>query len=319
MTSLTADQITSHTLRQGSTELTVLSLGAVVQSWTIDGQPVILGYADLADYITNPSAMGMLIGRVANRITDAQITFDGQSYDLPANNGPHCIHGGPGGFGWRNWTLDPVSDREVLLRFVSPDGDQGFPGRVEVEARLWLDDWTLHYDITATADRRTPINMAQHLYFNLEGAGTVLDHVLSIDADRYTPNKADLTPWGRIEPVAGTRFDFRTPRTLGDADPDRIGHDASLILNAGTPAATVTAPNGLELTLTTDRPCVQLYTSGTLGRHGTPLPGPAHGPYAALCLEAQDYPDALTHGFPSILHGPDAPYRQRTSIRIAPK
>lgn len=307
--------IQTAVLETEAARITVLSLGCVVQSWQVAGTEMVLGYADPANYIENPVAMGMVIGRVANRISDGRMVVDGTTYDLPRNGGAHHIHGGPGGFGWRNWGM--VQDgNEVTLTLRSEDGDQGYPGACDARVVMTLTGATLRYEIAATVDRPCPLNFAQHLYFNLMGAGDVMDHTLQVHASQHTPNRADLVPEGHIAPVEGTRYDFRTARTLSDADPQREGTDGNVILDPHQgPAATLTAPNGRKLKLWTDQPGLQLYTSVTLGPHGTPTGAP-HQPFGALCLEAQGYPDALTHGFPTTLHGPDKPYRQVTEIEI---
>jgi aldose 1-epimerase len=205
-------------------------------------------------------------------------------------------------------------DCAVELRLVSEDGDQGYPGKVEFCVVMRLVGGRLTWEMDAVPDRVTPINLAQHLYFNLMGQGTVTDHTLTVAADWYTPNGPDLVPLGRIDPVKGSAFDFRTPVRLGDGD----GWDGNLVLTKGAePAAEVAAPNGLGLRLWTDRPGLQVYTSNSLARALPEGPGAAHGRFAGLCLEAQDFPNAVNEpAFGSILCSPDTPYRQVTSIEI---
>ena len=308
-------------LESGSARISVLSIGCVIQSWETahqGGRPVVLGYANPADYVENPVAMGMVIGRVANRISNGCFALDGTTYQLPQNIGPDHIHGGPGGMGWRNWQIERDGSRAVRLSLHSPDGDQGYPGAVDAQVTLTLSDAKLRYEITATVDRPCPLNFAQHSYFNLMGAGDIRGHILQTRASRYTPNGPNLIPLGTLKPVEGTMFDFRAPRLLSDADPDRVGHDANLVLDPGDgPAATLTSPDGLALRLWTDQPGLQVYSSVTLGPHGTPAPGADHAPFAALCLEAQGFPDALNQGFPASICDPDRPYRQVTEIEIA--
>ncbi len=307
--------IQTAVLETDQARVKVLSLGCVVQSWQAAGREVILGYADPADYIENPVAMGMVIGRVANRISNGRMVVDGAEHALPLNGGAHHIHGGPGGFGWRNWAMEQDGNT-VHLTLHSPDGDQGYPGALDAHVTMTLTDAKLRYEMRATVDRPCPINMAQHIYFNLMGAGDVMDHRLHLNAARHTPNKADLTPMGHVAPVDGTRYDFRTERSLHDADPERQGTDGNVVLVGGdAPAATLTAPDGTRLRLWTDQPGMQVYTAVSLRPHGTPTGAP-HQPFGALCLEAQGYPDALSHGFPSTLHGPDKPYVQITEIEI---
>lgn len=315
-----SDQIQSHTMRDGDVEITVLSLGCVVQHWRVGGVPVVLGYADPQSYRTNPVAMGALCGRVVNRVRDARFNLDGQVWPLDVNAPPHHIHGGSGGFGLSNWTLAPEGDRAVTLHLHSPHLDQGYPGAVDAEVKMTLKGHCLTYDMQVTPDRETPINLAQHLYFNLMGAGDVRDHALRLAASRYTPNGPDLMPTGEIADVSGTPYDFRSPKVLADADPGRQGWDGNVVLDSTDgPQAEVTAPNGMRLRLWTDQRGIQLYTSNTLGPHAETNDSAAHAPFGGICLEAQNLPGALMHPqFGSILCTPDHPYHQHLQIEITP-
>lgn len=309
------DQITSHTLRDADTEVTVLSMGCAVMEWRVCDRPVVLGYAEPEHYRKNPASMGVICGRVANRIADARFALNGTTYVLPANAAPHHLHGGPGGLGRRNWLMSSDGDRAVECRLVSEDGDEGYPGRVAFRVLLSLSGGRLTWEMDGVPDQVTPINLAQHLYFNLAGHGTVADHRLRIAAEQYTPTGPDLVPLGRIDPVEGTAYDFRVPRRLGDGD----GWDGNVVLTKGTgPVAEVSTTDGMTLRLWTDRPGLQVYTSNTLSRTLPEGPGAAHGRFAGLCLEAQDFPNAVNvPAFGSILCSPEAPYRQVTSIEIA--
>lgn len=315
------DPITSHVLRDGDTQITVISMGCAVQDWQVGGRRVVLGYDDPEAYRENPKSMGMIAGRVANRTAEGRFTLNGQDWHLPrARNARHHLHGGPQGLGKRNWDMSPDGDRAVILRLHSPHLDQGYPGEVDFEIRMSLEGGALTWEMSATPDRLTPVNLAQHLYFNLAGAGTVRDHVLRLNASHVTPTGPDLIPTGALMPVEGTRFDFRAPRVIAEADPDSEGYDLNFALDGGPgPAAEVTAPDGMRLRLWTDQPGLQVYTSAFLTEHARPWPGVAHGPSAGICLEAQGFPNALnTPAFPSILVSPEAPYRQVTTIEIAP-
>lgn len=308
------DQIERHVLSDGDTAITVLSLGCAVMDWQVAGRHVVLGYRDPEHYRDNPVAMGVICGRVANRIENARFTLAGTEYRLPANNGPHHLHGGPGGLGHRNWRMDRDGDRAVRLTIRSEDGDQGYPGTLDVQVDMRLDGSRLTYEMSAMPDRMTPVNLAQHVYFNLSGKGTIHEHRLRITADRYTPNRSDLIPEGVIASVAGTEFDFRKPVRLGDG----AGWDGNVVLDDGAnPAAEATVPDGLSLRLWTDRPGLQVYTSNTLREIHAPGPGARHLRFAGLCLEAQDMPNAVNvPAFGSILCSPDRPYRQMTAIEI---
>lgn len=308
------DQIQTHVLCDGDTAITVLSMGCAIMDWQVGERHVVLGYRDPEHYRQNPASMGVICGRVVNRIADAKFVLNGAEYRLPANNGPHHLHGGPAGFGRCNWRMEPDGDRAVRLMLRSEDGDQGYPGAVEVTVVLRLDGQRLQYEMSAVPDRETPINLGQHIYFNLNGTGTIHDHSLRVQADRYTPNRPDQIPEGHIAPVDGTPFDFRSPVRLGDGE----GWDGNVVLNEGAdPAAEVTTPDGMRLRLWTDRPGLQIYTSNVL-KHVLPEGrGASHTRFAGLCLEAQDMPNAVNvPAFGSILHTPEQPYRQVTSIEI---
>lgn len=312
------EAIRSHVLRDGDTAVTILSIGCAVQDWTVGDRRVVLGYADPEAYRTNPASLGVVCGRVVNRISGAAFTLGGRQWTLPANLPPHHIHGGPGGFGWRHWDLAPDGDRAVRLTLHSPHLDQGYPGALDVSVTLTLDGARLTWEMEAVPDRETPVNLAQHLYFNLAGTGSVRDHALRIRAGHCTPTDAGM-PTGEIRTVAGTRFDFSEPRPLGEADPDGRGYDLNYALEAGAGPQAELCAAGMRLCLWTDRPGLQLYTSGGLRSHATPHRGQSHDPSTAICLEAQDFPNALnTSGFGSILCSPEHPYRQVTSIGIAP-
>jgi aldose 1-epimerase len=307
-------EISQHLLRDGETEITVLSMGCAIMDWRVRDRSVVLGYAAPEHYRQNPASMGVVCGRVINRIADARFALNGVEYALPANDGPHHLHGGPQGLGRRNWDMERIDDHAVRLTLVSEDGDQGYPGRVRFVVHLSLNAGCLTWEMEALPDRVTPINLGQHLYFNLMGAGTVKDHVLTITADRYTPTRADLVPEGRIAPVDGTAFDFRKGVRLGDG----AGWDGNVVLNPEADiAAELTAPDGVRLRLWTDRPGVQVYTANKLAQSLPEGRGAAHRPWAGICLEAQGLPNAVNEpSFGSILCSPDAPYRQVTSIEI---
>ena len=313
------NQISSHVLRDGNTQITVLSMGCAVQDWQVAGRRVVLGYDSPEAYRVNPASMGIVVGRVANRTAFGRFTLDGQEWQLPLTPGaPHHLHGGPAGLGKRNWQMTPDGDRSVIMRLHSPHLDQGYPGAVDFEVRMTLDGAALTWEMTARPDRETPVNLAQHLYFNLTGTGTVRNHILRLRSSHVTPTGPDLLPSGEIMPVDGTRFDFRDPRGIAEADPEGNGYDLNFALDEGAgPAAELAAPDGMRLRLWTDQPGLQVYTSNALTAYASPWPGPDHEPFGGICLEAQGFPNALnTPGFPSVLVSPERPYRQVTTIEI---
>lgn len=311
-------------LRDMDVSVAILNLGCTTQDWQVPtgaGQlSVVLGYRDPMTYLHNPGFLGAIVGRVANRIGNARFRQNGREVRLVANEGANMLHGGPGGLSTCVWDMESDGARAVVLRHVSPDGDQGFPGRAAFEVRIALDGFTLTYEMRATVDRETPINLAQHNYYRLTPSGDVRDHELELRARQITPIDTESIPLGYLAPVAGSRFDFTSARSFAHADPDDEGYDHYFALDPAGIAAEMTSPDGVRLTLETDQPGLQLYSARSLGQHNTPLPGQVHQPYGGVCFEPQGFPDAVNHPtFPSILVSPGAPYFQRLSITIAPE
>lgn len=314
------------TLEEGDTSVTLLSLGAITQDWRVPHQgarlPVVLGYADPLAYARNPAYLGVIAGRIANRIGSACFPHGKHIVNLPANDGPHHLHGGPLGLSTQMWEMEADTAGNTLrLRYHSPDGEGGYPAAVDFEVLVRLNGHRLTYDMRATPDRETPINLAQHNYYNLAGHGDIRTHSVQINAPQFTPTDADLIPTGQIAPVAGTRNDFTAPHLVAQQDPDGKGHDINMVLapSQGAPAARVIAPNGLKLRMWTDQPGLQFYTGAGLPTAPGAHPGQTLAPFAGLCLEPQGFPDALNKpAFPSILCSPDAPYAQRLEVEISP-
>ncbi|MEM9198691.1 MAG: aldose epimerase family protein [Pseudomonadota bacterium] len=315
-------EIRDAVLEDGPTRIAVLNYGCVIRDWRLDGVPMVLGFDGFEAYPAHSPSFGIMAGRVANRIAGGRFILNGATHQLSQNIPPNHLHGGHVGLGRRVWKMEVDSAaRAVQLTYRSPEGEEGYPGAVDFAVTFQLRDGRLICDMTGRPDRPTPINLAQHNYYNLAGAGDSRDHRLQVAADRYLPVSAGLIPTGEIAPVDGTMFDFRTARTVAAADPDAIGHDHNLCLIAGRdpaePAAELTA-SGRRLRLWTDQPGLQLYTGSKLGPPVPGLDGQRYGPFAGLCLEAQGWPDAVNWpGFPSIIATPEAPYRQRLEVEIA--
>ena len=303
-----------------------MSYGVAVRAWRVPVaggvRSVVLGFPTFDPYPTHSPYFGAIAGRVANRIAGASFELDGTRYETPANWKTHTLHGGPEGLGRIVWEgeADSAAD-SVRFTHFSPDGHAGFPGNVQFTAVYTLSGNRLRLELSATTDRTTPISLVQHQYFNLGTGPDVLDHRYQIRADHYTEVGEDLIPTGRLLPVEGTAWDFRTPRTMRDADGAPIAYDGNLVLEAGRdtadPVAIVTAPDdALTLKLWTDRPGVQLYNSVW---SDVRVPGgPAFGRFSGFCLEDQAFPDALHHpNFPSILYSPERPYAHWCAFEIA--
>jgi aldose 1-epimerase len=294
------------TLRSERARVRILNLGAITQSWHVDGAPVILGYEDPRAYVTDPYYLGAIVGRVANRTAGARFQMGGVIYDLPQNDGRHHLHGS---LSKCLWDMS-CSGEAVTLRYHSPDGDGGYPGAVDFSLVIRLDGVRLSYEMRAVPDRPTPINLAQHNYYNLDGGADINRHKLRVAAEGWTPVDDELIALGTIEPVRGTGLDFLDATRLSDISLES-GIDANLVLT-GAPgaAAELRAENGRRLRLHTDQPGLQVYSGGGLG---TPF-----RPYQGLCLEPQGFPNALnTPAFPSIIATPEAPYHQLLEVEIS--
>lgn len=310
-------------LEDGDVRVAILSLGCITAEWRVAGRPVVLGYADRRAYLTNPRSMGIIAGRVANRIGGARFTLDGVDYQLAANEGANQLHGGPRGLGRRNWHLEMAGPRSVRLCYTSPDGEEGFPGSVAFTVMITLDGHALRYDMRGVPDRPTPINLAQHSYYNLSGASTVRDHEVWIAANAFTPVDGESIPTGEVAVIDGTHFDYRTPRRMQDADPSARGVDLNVVLDPSrdrTQPAAIVRADGLRLSLTTDQPGIQLYDAMHMGRTDGGHDGQIYDRHSGLCLEPQHFPDSPNKPqFPTVVCTPDAPYTQTLTVAIAPE
>lgn len=297
-------------LTAGNMEVGLLSYGAITRSWLIGGRNIVLGYDDPADYATDPYYHGAIVGRVANRIERGRFPYAGGTVQLTPNHGAHVLHGGAEGLSTRHWNMEADSSAgAVRLAYTSPDGESGFPGQAVFEVIVSLTETALVYDMRAEVDRPTPINLAQHNYYNLAGGGRIDDHVLSVPAHAYLVSRDDLIVTGERAGVAGTRNDFREARRLGAADPEGQGIDACLVLDSGAPGAVLSVPGGPTLSFFTGQPGMQVYNANTLGA--------PFAPFTAVCLEPEGFPGATNHtDFPSVMVTPDAPYRQVLAIEV---
>lgn len=311
---------------------TLVSLAVPDNRGSVSG--VVLGYPSLDGYVQGRACLGGTVGRVANRISGARFTLDGTAYALDRNHGKHQLHGGTVGFHHRVWTVDPLKFHEgpaLSLSLHSADGDQGFPGNVHAVVFYSLTDNGLHIGYRATSDRATPVNLTNHAYFNLAGAGRgdILDHVAEFKASRFLVADTDLIPTGEIASTAGTPLDFSTPTRVGARIDDPAlasagGYDHFFILD-GKPGRMRTAArisetgSGRTLTVSTTQPGFQFYTGNSLDEsHGAG--GAAYGPRAGFCVEAQGYVDAVNRPeFPSVILRPGEMYEQTTEYRFSVK
>jgi aldose 1-epimerase len=310
----------------------VMTLGATLVELQVPDKNgrlanVVLGFDTPQEYNTDRNQyFGCTTGRVANRIAKGRFTLDGKEYQLAVNNGPNHLHGGTkralAKVLWQAEKVDSSSGPGVEFHYVSPDGEEGYPGNLDVKVGYFLTDKNeLRITYNATTDKATPVSLTNHSYFNLAGAGapTVLDHVLMVAADEYTPTDDTLIPTGKIESVAGTPLDFRKPMQIGARIEALIktaamGYDHNYILrkreSAPTLAATLRDPSsGRVMTVLTDQPGLQLYTGNFLnGQQGKD--GKTYAKRCAVCLETHHVPNAVNEpGFPSIILRPGETYR----------
>ena len=273
-----------------------------------DGQmrDVVLGFDSIQDYISKPSDFGASIGRYANRINQGKFTLDGVEYQLPRNNYGHCLHGGPQGFQYRVYDAVQLNPQELQLTYVAKDGEEGFPGNITCKVLMKLtDDNAIDIQYEAETDKPTIVNMTNHSYFNLDGdAGSNAEHLLTIDADYYTPVDSTFMTTGEIVPVEDTPMDFRTPMPVGERinDFDFVqlkngnGYDHNWVLNAkgdinSRAASLKSQKTGIVLDVYTNEPGVQVYAGNFLDGSLTGKKGITYNQRASVCLETQKYPD----------------------------
>jgi aldose 1-epimerase len=308
-------------------EVDVINYGVAVRDWRVPVagglRSVVLGFDDFPAYESHSPHLGSLAGRVANRIGGASFTIDGVTYKLPANERTHTLHGGPEGLGRIVWHAEPDESRNgVRFTHRSPDGAMGFPGNVDFTATYSLTGNRLRLELAATTDRKTPISVVQHQYFNLGTGPDVLDHLYQINASAFTETDEDLIPTGTIVPVERTQYDLRQPRTLRDRFGKPVKYDCNLVLdqvrNLEDPVATVRSPDEvLTLRLWTDRPGLQFYNGVYTDIPVPGLGGRHYGNHSGFCLEDQAFPDAVHHPhFPSVWYSPERPYAHWCEIEI---
>lgn len=332
---------TLYTLRNASgSQVQITNYGGTVTAIRVPDKngvrgDVVLGFDTFKGYLGNSPYFGVLVGRYANRIAKGRFTLDGKKYQLAVNNGVNHLHGGIKGFDKQLWHAKPMmlkSGPALELTLFSPSGQNSYPGNVNVRVRYtWRNDDELRIDYRAVTDAPTVLNLTNHSYFNLRGAGlgTILDHKIKINADRYTPIDATSIPLGPLARVAGTPFDFRNYHRIGERiGDDNVqlkngqGYDHNFVLRNQSGqlrlGATVReAVSGRELQFYTTEPGVQFYTGNFIGK----MMGQYGRPYDknyGFCLEAQHYPDSPNHpAYPTTTLRPGQIYRQTTAYRFS--
>ncbi|KMS99185.1 hypothetical protein BVRB_2g047220 [Beta vulgaris subsp. vulgaris] len=322
-------EIGVYELKNGNVSVKLTNYGATVISVIVPDKygklaDVVLGYDSAKEYVNDTTYFGAIVGRVANRIAGAQYTYNEKHYKLIANEGKNILHGGPKGFSRVIWKVDRYSPKahypHIKFSYFSFDGEQGFPGKLKVTVIYKIIKGN-HLLVTMRAkplNKPTPVNLAQHTYWNLGGhtSGNILAHEVQIFASQITPVDKNLIPTGKFEQVKGTPFDFLKPHTVGSTiNKLPKGYDINYVVDgyktrhaAVTPVAVVKEKkSGRVMELWANKPGVQFYTSNTLNTTGKG--GHVYGPHAALCLETQGFPDAVNHpNFPSVMVSPGETY-----------
>jgi aldose 1-epimerase len=324
-----------YTLRNPSgVEVRLTNYGATVVSITTPDregrlEDIVLGFDTFEGYLKNDPFFGVVVGRYGNRIAGGRFTLDGTTYTLARNNGPHHLHGGVRGFDKAVWTasiVDRPDGPSVQFEYRSKDGEEGYPGNLTAGVTYTLTDQNdLRIEYRATTDKTTVVNLTNHSYFNLRGSGDILDHLLTIAADRFTPVDSGLIPTGVLRDVTGTPFDFRTLTAIGariGAADEQLkfgrGYDHNFVLNNQSGvlalAARVVEPTtGRVLEVHTTEPGLQLYTGNFLDGTIVGKGGRSYGPRAGFCLETQHYPDSPNKpAFPSTVLAPGQQYETTT-------
>lgn len=310
-------------------KVSIMTLGGIIREWEVatgSDEPVniILGYLHGRSYLKDTAYHGAIAGRYCNRIANSRFSIDDKSFSLSANEGKHHLHGGPNGFSRRSWNVEEQSEQHLVLSLLSPDGDQGYPGNLQVTVRYTLDnEGTLDIDWQASSDADTVVSLTSHGYFNLAGCGDTLEHHLRIPASHYTPVDDELIPSGELRNVTGTALDLQCFTRVGDiltSDDSEIQACDGLDHNwaGGAPgemrlrAELVSAKTNLLLSVSSTLPGLQCYSGNHLQTNGI------HGCHEGICLEPQYYPDSPNQpDFPSPLLRAGETMRHRIQYRVS--
>lgn len=313
-------------------QVKITNYGCILTAWIAPDKNgnrsnIVLGFDSLERYTPAVPYFGAVVGRYGNRISKGQFTLDGTAYKLAANSGGNHLHGGTKGFDKRVWDVLPIKENKpsVTLHYLSPEGEEGYPGNLDVTVTYTLTDKDeLEIEYNATTNKATPINLTNHSYFNLTGdvRNTILNHTLWIDADNYTPDNGGI-PTGEIKPVKGTAFDFTSPHKVGERiDSVRNGYDNNFVLNKKGDALKRVASvsddiSGRKLEVYTTEPGLQFYSANFLSpslklSNGQPL-----NRRTALCLETQHFPDSPNKpNFPNTILRPGQKFHSVTKYKL---
>ena len=317
----------------------ILTYGGILKQLSIMDRnlvhtDIVLGRETLEDYLNNDGYLGALIGRHANRIAGGRFVLNGTEYTVGKNEVPNSLHGGIKGFDQKVWEAKAVDGVEpsLILSLTSPDGEEGFPGTLKVTVTYTLtSDNAIKISYKAVSDKDTVVNLTNHAYFNLAGhdSGTIDNQILQINSAFYTPNDRECMPTGEVLSVAGTPFDFRVPKPIGqdiDADFEQIkmfgGYDHNFAIEGRgyrLAASAMCEENGICMEVYTDKPAMQLYTSNGL-KEGTYKNGARYGVHCGFCLETQYFPNAMSHShYPSPILRKGEEYNFTTAYKFIVK
>lgn len=325
------EEVRELKLDNGVLSCGIITFGGAVRTLTVPGRggpvDVVLGYDALAQYETEGGYLGALVGRFANRIAKGRFTLNGKEYTLALNDGPNHLHGGNVGWSHRVWTVEEASADRAVLTLDSPDGEEGYPGRLQVKVTYALEDSALSIRYQAAGDRDTPCNLTNHSYFNLagQGSGDMLDQSIQLFCSAYTPADDTSIPLGRIDPVEGTPMDLRVPTPIGAHIEEPFqqlvwgrGYDHNFVVD-GRPgvlrpaARAYSEKTGIAMEVETTSPGIQFYTGNFIeeGRQGKG--GAVYGFRHGFCLETQHFPDSPNQpAFPSCILRAGERYEQTT-------
>ena len=323
--------------------VTIINYGAIVTSLFVPDKEgvladIVLGYETLKEYVEDRSYFGATVGRIGNRVADGKFVLDGVKYELARNDGENHLHGGIKGFNKRIWAPEIIDHRGIptlKMTYLSKDGEEGYPGNLRISVSYSLtNDNGLKIDYAAETDKLTILNPTHHSYFNLSGAGNgeILDHVLTINADTFTPVREGLIPIGEIRDVTGTPLDFRNPKAIGErinANDEQItlglGYDHNWVLNNWDSSLNLAVTlydsrSGRFMEVFTTEPGMQFYSGNFLDGSITGKEGKIYHHRSALCLEADHFPDSPNQpDFPPVTLGPGETYEQTTIYRFSTK
>ena len=320
-------------------EVAILNYGARIVSLVIPNKngnwvDVVTGHNTIDEYINSEEPyFGATCGRTANRIAKGKFTLEGKEYTLATNNGPNCLHGGVSGFNTVIWDAKQLSDQSIELSYLSKDGEEGFPGNLKVTVTYTLtDNNSVDIKYEATTDKTTILNLTNHSYFNLSGAGdnTIHDHLLTIDSDYYLPTDDTAIPYGKAEKVSDTPMDFRKEYTIGSRIKEQFeqllfarGYDHTYILNKkertfAHVAKCYSPKTNIQLDVYTDQPGMQVYTGNWMTGDFVGKNGQRYPSQSAVCFETQHYPDSINHpDYPSIVLKPKDKFESKTIFEFS--